>query len=259
MRQRLDAYLASLHLTIIPIFRRDLVADARERAGRRLHSERSSFAGMLLAIVVWTFGAWYYSSDGYVTHRTMTRGVNEAARLCLLVHFGIFGSILVRGGWSIAKERDRRTLEFLLATPMTNAEIVLGKLAACVVMACATMAAGFPVILLLHVLGGIDLRLIALGYVSFASSILLLSSLAIWISAEAPDIRLASAAYLLGTLAWCIGPFTVAVILPRFGIRLPEWAAAANGWLVKSSPIIVGFHLATGLNSGRSSATSSAG
>ena len=154
-----------LNFTIIPVFRRDLVAAAREREGRRLHSERSSFAGMLAAIVLGTFGAWFYWSDGYVTHRTMTRGVNEAASWCLLVHFGIFGSILVRGAWSIAKERDRRTLEFLLATPMTNAEIVLGKLASCVVMACATMAAGLPVVLLLHVLGGIDLRLIALCYV----------------------------------------------------------------------------------------------
>jgi ABC-type transport system involved in multi-copper enzyme maturation permease subunit len=234
---------------IIPIFRRDLVAAARERAGRRLHWERSSLAGILAAIVLGTFGAWFYWSDGFVTSQTMTRGVNDAARWCALVHFAIFGSILVRGAWSIAKERDRRTLEFLLATPLTNAEIVLGKLASCVVMVCATMAAGLPVILLLHVLGGIDLRLIALCYASAASSILLLSSLAIWISAEAPDMRLAYAAFLLGTLAWAVGPFSMAFILPRFGIHMPEWVAATNGWLVLSSPIIVAFHLATGLNS----------
>jgi ABC-type transport system involved in multi-copper enzyme maturation permease subunit len=237
------------NLTIIPIFRRDLVAAAREREGLRLHSERYSFPGLLLVIFLGTFGAWYYWSDGYVTHRTMTRGVNDAARWCGLVHFGIFGSILVRGAWSIAKERDRRTLEFLLATPMTNAQIVLGKLASCLFMACATMAAGFPVILLLHVLGGIDLRLIALCYVGCASSLLFLSSLAIWISVEAPSIRLAYVAFLFGTLAWAIGPFSVSVFLPRFGIHMPEWVAATNGWLVLSSPIILAFHLATGVNS----------
>ena len=37
----------TLNFTIIPVFRRDLVAAAREREGRRLHWERSSFAGML--------------------------------------------------------------------------------------------------------------------------------------------------------------------------------------------------------------------
>jgi len=237
------------NLTIIPIFWRDLVAAAREREGLRLHSERSWFAGMLLAIVLGTFGAWYYWSDGYVTSRTMTRGVNDAARWCGLIHFMIFGTGVLRAAWSIARERDRRTLEFLFATPMTNAEIVLGKLASCLVMACATMAAGLPVILLLHVLGGIDLRLIALCYAGFASSILFLISLAIWISVEASDIRLATAAYLLGAIAWSVGPFSVAFVLPRFGIRMPESVAAANGWLVLSSPVLVAFHLATGLNS----------
>jgi ABC-type transport system involved in multi-copper enzyme maturation permease subunit len=238
-----------LNFTIIPVFRRDLVAAARQREGRRLHWERSSFAGMLAAIVLGTFGARFYWSDGYVTHRTMTRAVNEAAGWCALVHFAIFNSILVRGAWSITKERDRRTLEFLLATPMTNAEIVLGKLASCLVMVCTTMAAGLPVVLLLHVLGGIDLRLIALCYASAASSILFLTSLAIWISADAPDIRLAYAAFVLGTLAWVVGPFSVWVFLPRFGIRMPEWVAATNRWLVLSSPISVAFLLATGLNS----------
>ena len=238
-----------LNFTILPVFRRDLVAAAREREGRRLHWERSSFAGMLAAIVVVTFGAWFYWSDGYVTNRTMAGGVNAAAGWCALFHFGVFASILVRGAWSIAKERDRGTLEFLLATPMTNAEIVLGKLASCVVMVCTTMAAGLPVVLLLHVLGGIDLRLIALCYASAASSILFLSSLAIWISAEAPGIRLAYAAFLLGTLAWVVGPFGAWVFIPRLGIRVPEWVAATNGWLVLSSPISVAFLLATGLNS----------
>ena len=113
-------------------------------------------------------------------------------------------------------------------------------------MTCATLAAGFPVILLLHTLGGIDLRLIALCYASAASSILFASSLAIWISAEARGVSLAYVAFLLGTLAWAIGPFSVSFILPRFGIHLPEWVAATNGWLVLSSPIIVAFHLATG-------------
>ena len=48
-------------------------------------------------IVLGTFGAGFYWSDGYVTNQTMTRGVIDAAGWCGLVQFGIFGSILVRG------------------------------------------------------------------------------------------------------------------------------------------------------------------
>jgi ABC-type Na+ efflux pump permease subunit len=237
------------NFTVIPIFTRELVAAAREREGRRLHSERCSFTAMLLVIVVVTLGSSYYWSGGSVTPRTMTGAVTAAAQRCLFIHFGLFGTILVRGAWSIAKERDRRTLEFLLAAPMTNAEIVLGKVASCVAMACATLAAGFPVMLLLHMLGGIDLPLLALSYAGFVSSILFLSALAIWISAEARDFRLASVVYLLSAMAWVVGPFCVWVYVPRFGLRMPEWLAAANGWLISSSPIIVAFRLAMGLNS----------
>ncbi len=98
-------------------------------------------------------------------------------------------------------------------------------------------------------MGGIDLRLIALCYAGFTSSFLFLISLAIWISVAAPDIRLATAAYLFGAMAWCVGPFSLAFVLPRFGIHMPESVAAANAWLVLSSPIIAAFHLAAGLNS----------
>ena len=77
---------------------------------------------------------------------------------------------------------------------MTNAEIVLGKLASCLVMVCATMAAaGLPVGPAAPRTGrGSIWRLIALCYASMprrrsCSS----AALAIWISAEAPDIRLA--------------------------------------------------------------------
>jgi hypothetical protein len=67
------------NLTIIPICKRDLVAAAREREGRRLHAEHCWFGGMLLAFLIGTIGASYYWSDGYFTHQAMTRGVNEAA------------------------------------------------------------------------------------------------------------------------------------------------------------------------------------
>ena len=71
--------------------------------------------------------------------------------------------------------------------------------------------------------------------------------MAIWISAEVPDAVAAAAFFIIGTMAWMIGPFSLTVFLPRFGIRLPDWLAAANWWLVSSSPVSVAFRIATGL------------
>ena len=103
-----------LNFTVIPVFRRDLVAAARQREGRRLHWERSSFAGMLAAIVLGTFGARFYWSDGYVTHPDDDRApwnVKRRAGGVSPLRDLLLQSWFEARAWSITKERDRRYLE----------------------------------------------------------------------------------------------------------------------------------------------------
>ena len=76
----------------------------------------------------------------------------------------VFGVFSAKAVMSIAEEKDRRTLDFLLATRLSNAEIVLGKLASCMTFLFAEFAVGLPIMLLLYPLGGIDPRLILLAY-----------------------------------------------------------------------------------------------
>jgi hypothetical protein len=233
-------------LTIIPIYGREMVGAARQG---KLQSERGAFAQMLMVMVCGSFAAWYYWAGGVLSSETMSRIADEALRWGVAFQSAITGSILLRGAMSIVKERERRTLDFLLATPLSSAEIVLGKLVACLTICLSMLAVGFPFMLLLHVLGGVELRLLLLIYPAFATATLLLSAMAIWISAETPDRRVAGGLFLLCTMAWMIGPFSIAVFLPRWGIRLPGWIAAANWWLITSSPISIAFHVATGLRS----------
>ena len=84
-------------------------------------------------------------------------------------------------------EKDRRTLDFLLATRLSNAEIVLGKLAACMTFLAVEFAAGLPIMLPLHPLGGIDLRLILLAYAGLMTTGFFTIALAVWVSARATN------------------------------------------------------------------------
>ena len=181
-------------LTIIPIVRRELMADV---SGRRLQSERAIFAALLAAVIVGVFGTWCYSAGGEVTSLTMARMTDNALAWSLICHTALYASVVIRGAFSIARERERRTLDFLLVTRMSSAEIVLGKLAGCLVGACGVLAAGFPIMLLFHVLGGVDLRLLLLADAGFLSTILFFGSWAIWISVEARTGRLAAVAPML--------------------------------------------------------------
>jgi ABC-type Na+ efflux pump permease subunit len=101
----------------------------------------------------------------------------------------MMGVVTVRAALSIAGEKDCRTLDFLLATRLRNAEIVLGKLAACIAVFVADLAAGLPVMLLLHLLGGVDLRLIALAYAGLITTAFFLIALAIWVSTRAASLQ----------------------------------------------------------------------
>lgn len=206
---------------------------------KSLWGNREFFAGLLLTVILATFGARYYWDHGQnFDHDMMARVAFEAFLWMLPAHMVvIFGVFWEWAAPSIALEKDRRTLDFLLATRLRNAEIVLGKLAACMTVLVAGFAAGLPIMLLLHPLGGIDLRLIVVAYVALISTAFFMIAMAIWVSTSATSVRTARAASGVWWIAWLSGPFFVAVIFPIIGLRLPRFVLTANAWVLTSSPI----------------------
>lgn len=221
-------------MTIIPILRRELVAAARRA---KVQTGRSFFVGMLLTIVLATFGARYYWEDGSVSPQAMGTAARQSFVWIVLLHgISVFG-VASAAALSIAGEKDRRTLDFLLATRLGNAEIVLAKLVSSLTVYFSTLAAGLPVMLLLNTLGSIDLRLILLTYASLACLAFFLASLSLWASTGAADSGHAVRLSMLLIVAWLMVPFFVAFILPRFGIHLPGFAQTLNAWLLASGPL----------------------
>lgn len=76
---------------------------------------------------------------------------------------------------AIAEEKDRKTMEFLLATDLNGREIVLGKLISRLATLGLIVLTGMPVLSLTQFLGGVDPNLVLAG---FALSGLALMSLA---------------------------------------------------------------------------------
>jgi ABC-type transport system involved in multi-copper enzyme maturation permease subunit len=70
---------------------------------------------------------------------------------------------------SIAQERERRTLDSLLTTRLSSAEIVVGKLLGGLLQYAACLLTTLPIMILLSLLGGIDPRLVMLTHGGTAS------------------------------------------------------------------------------------------
>jgi ABC-type transport system involved in multi-copper enzyme maturation permease subunit len=220
-------------LDITPVLNRELMTASR-RVG--LWGDRVFIAGAMLAIVLVTLAARYYWDGGHDSPALMTRVALQSFLWIVLLHGILIMGVVLAAAASIAGEKERRTLDFLLATRLSNAEIVLGKLAACMAVVVALLAAGLPVMLLLHLLGGVDLRLIALAYAGLFTTAFFLIALAIWVSTRAAGLQQAAGASVLWMIAWLVGPFFVSLVFPRFGIQLPGFLKTMNAWLMASSP-----------------------
>src|SRR5579862_2084896 len=67
-------------------------------------------------------------------------------------------------GGAIADEKDRKTLEFLMATDLLSREIVLSKLGARLANLTLLVITGLPILSILQFLGGVDPNLVLAGF-----------------------------------------------------------------------------------------------
>ena len=218
------------------VFRRELLVAARRD---RLQSQRSWFAGTLLVIVLGTFAAWYYATGPIVTREMMSEVAIRSFLFMVILHaIAIFG-LATRGALSIAGELDRKTLGFVLATRLSSGEIILGKLAACVTGFGSSLLAGLPVMILLHVVGGVHHRLILLAYAGIASTAILMLAISLLISSSASTGRRAVNVSVLCIATWLALPglLNLTPLLTRIGLRQPGFLRDVNAWLLASNPV----------------------
>jgi ABC-type transport system involved in multi-copper enzyme maturation permease subunit len=180
-----------------PVLFYDMIRSARR--GRYV-LVRCAYAGLLLFFLCC---AWA-SSHGY------SMGRQEAARLAesffetfmavQLVAVGLLTPAYVAG--AIAEEKERKTLEFLLATDLRNREIVLSKLVARLANLNLFVLTGLPILSIIQFLGGVDPNLVLAGGALTALTMAGLGALSILCSTYLKRPRDAIAITYLGMVAY---------------------------------------------------------
>jgi ABC-type transport system involved in multi-copper enzyme maturation permease subunit len=90
---------------------------------------------------------------------------------------------------AIAEEKDRRTLEFMLATDLHNREIVLSKLLSRLGNMTLLLITGLPILSILQFLGGVDPELMLAGFAATGLTMLGVASVGILLSTLLPKPR----------------------------------------------------------------------
>ncbi len=165
-----------------PVFTAEMVTAARRR---RYFALRLLFAAGLL-LLLWTCCLGVRNGRDIGGELTLSESSELATAffmsfswITLTVTLLVVPAI---AAGTIATERDRRTIEYLFATDLSNAEIVLSKLVAKVLLVGKLLIVALPVIAIFRLLGGIPGDLLLAFYVILASTSLLLVMLSMSIS-----------------------------------------------------------------------------
>lgn len=165
-----------------PVLAYDMIRNARRT---RFILMRWLYVVFLLLLLVWVHSMWRLEMDNrggrpVATYRDMTRLAEQYFVVFSITQFALIALLTpayVAG--AIAEEKERKTLEFLLASDLENREIVLGKLVSRLGNLALFVLAGLPVLSLMQFFGGIDPSLLLASFAATALTALGLSGLSI--------------------------------------------------------------------------------
>ncbi len=215
-----------------PVFAVELLTIARRA---RYYAMRVLY-GMILLFVFWM------TYHDFVSSRSPNRSGYSLGEMTGFASqtFGLFAltqvlavmavtPALVAG--TIAGEKQRKTLHYLLASTLSGTEIVLGKLLARMLMVFVFLAAGVPMLFLLMFFGGVDPALILITFgltVSFAAFV---ASMSIFFSTVMRQARSAITSAYLAMVAILLAPIAAgyfAELYPGTGSWVPDIVGHAS-------------------------------
>jgi ABC-type transport system involved in multi-copper enzyme maturation permease subunit len=186
------------------------------RNGRRSRNIllRCLYAAALLCVLYWTYTAFVDSLTGprwgpRVRARSVVRQ-SDAARLAesffssfMRVQFLaiVFFTPAYAAG-AVAEEKERKTMEFLLATDLRSREIVLSKLVSRLGSLTLLVLTGLPILSIIQFMGGVDPNLVLAGFAITGLSMASMASLSILASVYAKKPRTAIVVSYLALFAY---------------------------------------------------------
>ncbi len=192
---------------------------------------------LLLLWVVYVLDADYYRRHSTNDYKYLTRIAESYFYMFASTQFLVLATLtpaFVAG--SIAEEKERKTLEFLLATDLSSREIVFGKLTARLGTLALFVIAGLPILSIMQFFGGIDFGILLTAFAATGIAVLSLAAVSLFNSVARRRARdailltyLAAIGYLaftgltaflkfiLGQYAWLQwGPLDLNVVFDAF-------------------------------------------
>jgi len=132
-----------------------------------------------------TFGELFRVKPGVSTYVMSTFALKYVDLVVVLQNLAILLLTPAYLATALTEERERRTLELLFTSHLSDCEIVLGKLSARLAHLGGVLLAGLPVLSLAQLLGGVSMQLLLANFVNSLLLLATVGSLCIFISTRA--------------------------------------------------------------------------
>ena len=152
-------------------------------------------------------------ASGALSYNAYARTAEKLAYSLILLQYVLILVVApVYVGGALIEEKERRTLELLFTTHLTDVEIVLGKVGARYVSLAAVVLASLPLLAFVQLWGGVDMAFLALHFGLALLFLLVACSVCVWASAECDE--LANALLTSYSLLAAIGLPVVLLLVP---------------------------------------------
>jgi ABC-type transport system involved in multi-copper enzyme maturation permease subunit len=154
------------------------------------------YATGLFLLLLWVYGLWTLDNrTGQVEPQQLTALAEVFFAVYAVTQF--VAVILLTPGYvagCIADDKERRTIEFLLATDLANREIIFGKMIARIGNLMLFLITGLPVLSLIQFFGGIDPAILLLSFAATGLTMLGLIGISMIQSVQRKRVRDATSA-----------------------------------------------------------------
>ncbi|HMO37100.1 MAG TPA: hypothetical protein PKA06_13755, partial [Gemmatales bacterium] len=217
-----------------PVLQYDLVTTARKS---RYFAMRFFYAALLFLVLYIFYAVKLEGSDvGRVARQKLIDFAEFFSYTYLIIQY-ILVLLLTPAyvGTAIAEEKERRTLEFLMATDLKSHEIILGKTASRLGNLLMFLLAGLPVLMFVLFFGGIDPELLKNGFIATLLTAISITCVSIYCSTHAPRSRDG----ILRSYLVVVGYFIMCIILGWLVIFLQgQFWTVGISWKLENADLI---------------------
>ena len=213
-------------LTLLgPLFIYEIIRETR----RSRYFLLRVYCYLMVFIIIMAALIWSITGTSLVlTVAEGTRMAQSIAVMLLAAHLILVTLIVpVYVGAAVTEDKERRTLEFLMATELDSKEILLGKLAVRLAIVMLMLFTGLPVLALLQLVGGLDADLVLGGFAATFAYTFGLACLALYNSVRARQTREA----ILRTYLVLIGYLLLSWMFSNLLIKIQSWLNPPLPWV----------------------------